>query len=376
MAFVETYALQIAKARRDNNNDAVALLLSLRGPHVRQRLLGGLHAGSLDEARIGGIVGGHFSEMVCLHLVAAINLAQGKLLECLTAQRKLVALIVGHISRIGEIDVHVTLLRKSLRDLRLLSALLDRRTGGEQTYTNEFCNTVRTDCYTAINREQPLVAQSALFLASNLFNAGLRLGNMFVFTNASRMPMVPERSATADIVEYSFYMGRFQLLQGSEFYDKAYTHLHRALSLCPADAHHNRKRIVLYYVVTGMQRHKIPRSVVLRGYGFDELALVADAVRMGNAHALNSALSAHAVFFAQSGIMLLIGELRTLAYRNLCKMLFLLHNSMHSEAAKKPLLPIEHLATALRLMGVSRCRYYYYYYYYYCCCCCCALSLV
>lgn len=145
----------------------------------------------------------------------------------------------------------------------------------------------------------------------------------------------------AQQITYRYFVGRKAMFDSD--YKSADEFLSFAFEKCHKKFKKNKRLILIYLVPVKMLLGYMPRKEVLEKYDVLQFHELANALKEGNVRKFDEIIEKHEQFFIESGIYLIVEKLKIIAYRNLCKKVWLISQSHQIE--------LQDFLTALQFCG-------------------------
>ncbi|KAF2350529.1 Proteasome component (PCI) domain [Trinorchestia longiramus] len=333
------YLNQINDAHYNQDGEAVAALLSFRQPHVMSHRL------NVDkpERAVANIIYPPMDEVVLAHLKVILWYHRGKVLEIWKAQSSMVTAVARFMTESKEENWMLPLMNTVCLELRLQSVSADAesaRTGatkpGEllEKTADSLMACFRVCAADTRAGENDTKRWGLLYLVNQFFKIYFKINKLNLckpMIRAIESLVFKDQYPLSQLITYKYYTGRKAMFDSD--FKGANDALTFAFQRCPRRSHKNKRRILIYLLPVKMLIGYIPKKTLLCKYNLKEFMDVVIAVKSGDVRLLNKAFVQYERFFIGAGIYLILEKLKSVAYRNLFKKVFLIKQSHQLDIA-------------------------------------------
>ncbi|KAA0185228.1 hypothetical protein HAZT_HAZT011682 [Hyalella azteca] len=295
------------------------------------------------ERAVANIIYPPMDEVVLAHLKVILWYRCGKVLEMWQAQCAMVTAVARFMTESKEENWMLPLMNTACLELRLQSISADAqsaRTGA--TKAGELLEKT-ADCLMACFRvcaadtrasENDTKRWGLLYLVNQFFKIYFKINKLNLckpMIRAIESLAFKDQYPLSQLITYKYYTGRKAMFDSD--FKAANEALSFAFQRCPRRSHKNKRRILIYLLPVKMLIGYIPKKSLLLKYNLKEFMDVVMAVKTGDIRLLNDAFVQYERFFIGAGIYLILEKLKSVAYRNLFKKVFLIKQSHQLDIA-------------------------------------------
>lgn len=140
-------------------------------------------------------------------------------------------------------------------------------------------------------------------------------------------------------VTYQYYSGIIALFE--DRIDQAHTFLMFAFINCPKRSKKNLKKIVEYLVPLKLLKGYMPSNDLLIEYDLPFFVDIVREIRLGNVRRLSELFDIHQHYLIHLGLFLITDKLKTIAYRNLFRLMTTIFGDMLENKDQKEKIPLQ-----------------------------------
>ncbi|KNC87625.1 hypothetical protein SARC_00256 [Sphaeroforma arctica JP610] len=218
-----------------------------------------------------------------------------------------------------------------LKDLRVLADQADMGTSGKNEYKEKsgrlMMKLLAPACMDKDESENSR-RWASLSVANNLFKLFSKLNlSMCDQTRATiynnfNDAYINERFPISHVTTFRYLVGYQHFFKGN--YDEARIQFGYAFDFCSRQFPKNIQLILLYLIPLNLLKGITPTEGLLKLYKLDQYKSIVHALKAGDVRAFNMALKDQESFLEKRGLFLLMERLKTVAYRNLLRKVWLI----------------------------------------------------
>lgn len=336
---VNDYLSRVQNALYNQDGDSLSMLASFRDPHVMNFKL------QLEkpERQVENQVDPPLDEIYAGHLRVIWAISNSDPVEAWKSQTVVVQAVAKFMTEYKEENWMLPLMYTTCLDLRLFAMAADQKltklgnskpgeTLEKAAETLMACFRV---CATDTRASEELTKRwGLLYLVNQLFKIYFKINKLNLMKPMIRAIdalQFRDRYPLSQLITYRYYTGRKSMFDSD--FQGADTAMTFAFERCHIRSKKNKKRILIYLIPVKMLLGFLPKPSLLKRYNLDEFQDVVSGVRQGNVRAVSEALVKHERFFIGAGIYLILEKLKTVAYRNLFRKVFLIKNNHQIDIA-------------------------------------------
>lgn len=333
------YLNRVNNAHYNQDGDAVAALLSFRQPHVMSHRL---NAEKPDRA-VANIIYAPMDEVVLAHLKVVMWYHRGNVLEMWKAQCAMVTAVARFMTSSKEENWMLPLMNTACLELRLQSISADAESAKSGTTKPGELLEKTADSLMACFRvcaadtragDNDTKRWGLLYLVNQFFKIYFKINKLNLckpMIRAIESLAFKDQYPLSQLITYKYYTGRKAMFDSD--FKGSDTALTFAFQRCHQRSHKNKRRILIYLLPVKMLIGYIPKQSLLIKYNLKEFVDVVTAVRNGDIRLLNNTFLRYERFFIGAGIYLILEKLKSVAYRNLFKKIYVIKNNHQLDIA-------------------------------------------
>ncbi|XP_033223134.1 PCI domain-containing protein 2 [Belonocnema kinseyi] len=347
---MDSYIMQLRRVWLNQDGDLLADLLSLRHSHISIPQL----TSEAAMTRAMEHLSSPFDDLVLYHLKALSSATKDDPLTTYNYQSSAVQSLTKILQLQKEENWMLPVMNVMCLELRLLAVRAENAKSNKSLKPGEVlekCAECLMGCFrvcAADNRssEDDTKRWGMLALVNQLLKVYFRINKLHLcrpLIRAIESSAYKDHFALAQQVTYKFFIGRTAMFDSD--YKTADEHLTFAFEHCHKQSIKNKRLILTYLVPVKMLLGHMPKKYALEKYNLMQFWELMEAVKKGDLRSLEDVMNKHETFFIGAGIYLIVEKLKTIAYRNLFKKVYLV--------LKTHQIPIASLLTALEMHGVE-----------------------
>ncbi|CAH0725231.1 unnamed protein product, partial [Brenthis ino] len=339
------YIQTVERMYRLGEGDDLARLLSLRDPHVANR--------NLRSSDIASLVEGNclapLDEVIICHLLCVKALCEREYLEAYSHQSQCIVAIVRILQNQKEQNWCLPLMYTVCLDLRLVAQKAEACKPQSNGKILEKAAESLLSCFrvcAADNRtsDDDTKRLGMLYLVNQLLKVYFRINKLHLckpLIRAIDSSPLWYQFPLAQQITYRYFVGRKAMFDSE--YRAADEYLSFAFQNCHKRSHKNKRLILTYLIPVKMLLGYMPTKRLLEKYDLLQFWDLTSVVKNGDLHGIDTIMEEHESFFISAGIYLIVEKLKTIAYRNLFRKVYLVENSHQIDIAS--------FQAALHIMG-------------------------
>ncbi|XP_047497572.1 PCI domain-containing protein 2-like [Penaeus chinensis] len=324
------YFQRVQGAFYNQDGETLGELISFRDPHVMSSRL----MIEKPERDVERCIDQSLAEIVAGHLRAVWAASSGDCVEAWKTQMIVVHSIARFLQEFKEEKWMLPMMNNACLDLRLFALAADQeltRTGKSKPgETLEKAAEALMSCFRVCaadtrTGEDCTKRWGLLYLVNQFFKIYFKINKLNLckpMIRAIEALAFKDRFSLSQLITYKYYTGRKDMFDSD--FKSADATLSFAFQRCHKGSRKNKRRILIYLIPVKMLLGYLPKLSVLERYNLPEFREVVASVRQGNVRLLSETLTKHKSFFIGAGIYLILEKLKTLAFRNLFKKVYLM----------------------------------------------------
>uniref|UniRef100_A0A2P2I3A1 PCI domain-containing protein 2 homolog n=2 Tax=Hirondellea gigas TaxID=1518452 RepID=A0A2P2I3A1_9CRUS len=324
------YLNRLNDAHYNQNGQGVAMLLSFRQSHVMSDHL----IIEKPERAVGNIIYAPMDDVVLAHLKVVKGYHQSNVLDMWRAQTTMVAAVARFMTESKEENWMLPMMNTVVLELRLQSISADAESVRvDSTKPGELLEKTADSLMTCFrvcaadtrSGEAESKRWGLLYLVNQFFKIYFKINKLNLckpMIRAIESLSFKDQYPLSQLITYKYYTGRKAMFDSD--FATANTALSFAFQRCHQRSHKNKRRILIYLLPVKMLIGYIPKKSLLLKYNLKEFMDLVTAVQHGDIRLLNSTLLRYERFFIAAGIYLILEKLKSVAYRNLFKKVYVI----------------------------------------------------
>lgn len=348
---------QISNAIYNQDGGQLGELLQLSKQAHRMQLMA---SPATSRNRVHHALRAPFNQIVSLHCDAFLQMHQDRPVDAFNSQAKCADALYEFIIKDKDTNWWLPAVDAVVLQLRVTSYRADDflEKKGQKTKHKVDAQDILKKFFQRMIIDRSAIESSkkmgCLFIIIHLFKIYFKINNLrlcnylIASVNNNSFPSF-ESFPRAQTVTYKYYLGRLQVFE--EHYKEAEESLEYAFVHCDKNNTKNKRRILQFLVPVKLLRGKYPEDALLHKYQLHQFSGLVAATRKGDLQQFNLSLEQNQDFFINKGIFLILEKLRSLAYRNLFRAVFL--HCMATKAKNQNQLELPLLQAALRINKIE-----------------------